>query len=377
MAYPVKWFHSSFEGAPVLTSAAGAMIGVLDACLLNGFNTKAVSSLTYNSGNNTCTVMISGGHGFQKYQIVSISGANESGFNGEQRVISVTDTTLSYIPATTPGAPTATGTITIKTPPIGGWAKPFSDTNLAAYKSIDVGATGIYLRVDDGSGSYSPTFGCETMTDINTWTGSFNDGWFKKDENSTNTVIPRQWAVVGDSRLFYLITWPMAEVNNIDGSPYVFGDITTYKAGDAYHALLVNGIQTGYGNSQFGQLNVNSKKALARSYTQTPGPVFVYTPGSYASEQLGKAGIPYPNPVDSGLYIHDKIFVSEGSYKQGAIRGELPGLKQIIQELPFPHNTIQDVFPSRPGALMWALRAGTSGGANWIEPLFDLVGPWR
>ena len=46
MSQYVVWFDSSETGAPVLNNAAGRLIGVLDACLITGFNTKAVTITT-------------------------------------------------------------------------------------------------------------------------------------------------------------------------------------------------------------------------------------------------------------------------------------------------------------------------------------------
>ena len=69
-----------------------------------------------------------------------IAGASPAGLNGEQRVTSVTATQFTF--AATESDQTATGTITSKIAPIGGWQKAFSGTNKAAYQiTTDIGAT--------------------------------------------------------------------------------------------------------------------------------------------------------------------------------------------------------------------------------------------
>ena len=50
MSQFVMWFDSSETGAPVLNNANGSMIAVLDACLVTGFNNKAVQSINVAAG---------------------------------------------------------------------------------------------------------------------------------------------------------------------------------------------------------------------------------------------------------------------------------------------------------------------------------------
>jgi hypothetical protein len=377
MPYPVKWFHSSFEGAPTLSSAAGTLIGVLDACLLTGFNTKTVDSIT-RSG-TTATATVSGGHGYQKYQIVAVAGANEADYNGEFRVTGITSTTFTFEVANSPATP-ATGTLTAKTAPVGGWEKAFSGTNKAAYRSIEVGATGLYLRVDDtntvsgwnSSGEHSWITAYETMTDVDTGSGWGSAGWWWKSYTGL-----WQWALAGDGRLFYVIPWPLygGQQRHYNGSTFWFGDIKSYRLGDAYHAgLQVGPNNSTYCHSNFCQLSSTTNKSLARSYHQGPGISYHQCLGHGASAYLGYGGIGYPNAANNGLYIHDQVLVQD----LYGIRGELPGVKQLLHSNPLAHNVIQDSIPARPGALLWPLSTGPFLQSGAIaQVLFDLVGPWR
>jgi hypothetical protein len=54
-------FMSNEQGAPVLNNAAGSLISVLDACLVNGFNTVGIFSITITD--NVATVVTSATHG--------------------------------------------------------------------------------------------------------------------------------------------------------------------------------------------------------------------------------------------------------------------------------------------------------------------------
>jgi hypothetical protein len=129
----VKYFHGSMPGAPVLSGTAGALINVLDACLVNGFGVSAVASLVV--AGEVATATISGGHSGEVGSVMTVAGATPSGLNGEKKVLSVGggNTTLTF-DATGIADQTATGSITIKVSGAG-WVKAFSGTNLAAYRA--------------------------------------------------------------------------------------------------------------------------------------------------------------------------------------------------------------------------------------------------
>lgn len=145
----VKFFTSDMPGAPTLNKAAGAIIPVLDACLVNGFDTKTLDSLVVSS--NVATATIAAGHSYRKYAVIEISGATPSGLNGQHRITSTTGTTFTF-ETTGIADQTATGTITAKMAPAG-WSKPFTGTNEAVYAPNKVGASSAFFRVIDTSTS--------------------------------------------------------------------------------------------------------------------------------------------------------------------------------------------------------------------------------
>ncbi len=81
MSTAVKYYDSTMSGAPSLSGTAGALVGVLDACLVDGFGSVTVDSLTVAS--NVATATISGGHQFAMIgntgPVITIAGANPSG----------------------------------------------------------------------------------------------------------------------------------------------------------------------------------------------------------------------------------------------------------------------------------------------------------
>ncbi len=129
MTFPVKWYSSAMEGAPLLSSGVagaahttnpGSLIALLKAVLVTGFGIKSVSSLVYSSAAQTITATVSAGHKYLVDQVIELSGANESGFNGEFRVLSVTSTTVVMgLDNGTPSAVNATGSLSLNIPSLG------------------------------------------------------------------------------------------------------------------------------------------------------------------------------------------------------------------------------------------------------------------
>src|ERR1700740_2942620 len=117
----VKYFDSTMIGGPVLSGTVGSIIGILDACLVNGFGQVTLDSLVVSGGVATATR--AAGHSHVKDGVAFIAGSSIALLNGEQKVTAVTATTFQF--ATTAADGTATGTITSKVAPAG-WVKAFT-----------------------------------------------------------------------------------------------------------------------------------------------------------------------------------------------------------------------------------------------------------
>ncbi|MEJ5037438.1 hypothetical protein WH285_10885 [Acinetobacter johnsonii] len=250
----IKFYVHSNNNAPQLQNAYGSMIGVLDACLVNGISLGPVSTLT--AVGTIVTAVFSAAHNLMQYQVLKITGANQAEYNGEHRILTVPNaTSVTFQLAGTPSVTTATGAMTATLPPLG-WEKPFSSVNeagggKAAYRSKNVLlASRPYLRVvDELDPAYSATYAkyakvgiVEDMADINTllgvqapfdatspdknWQGinggttatSFN-GWAKwyyargnhagVSGNQFDITAPitgiRSWMVIGTKDYFYIL----------------------------------------------------------------------------------------------------------------------------------------------------------------------------
>lgn len=179
----IKFYVHTNNNAPQLQNAYGSMINVLDACLINGIDIGAISSLT--ASGTTATALFSSSHNLMQYQVIKIAGANQAEFNGEHRILSIPDTqSVTFELASVPSASSATGAISASLPPLG-WEKPFSSVNgggggKAAYRSTNLLLPSRpFLRVvDELDPAYTATYAkyakvgiVEDMTDIDTMLG--------------------------------------------------------------------------------------------------------------------------------------------------------------------------------------------------------------
>lgn len=389
----VKYFDSSMGGAPVLTGQAGSLINVLDACLVNGFNTRTVQSLTRSGSVVTATYATAHGYTVQPVgQWIAISGANEPGYNGEWRILSTpSSTTLTFdIGAATPASP-ATGTITSKVAALG-LLRPFGDTTRAAYR-LPPGTTQHYWQVlDDNTGTTQRSANCrgyEVMTAIDTGTGLFpttaqqagKGQWIYKSGTQNGTS--RRWKIIGDGKGFYLFTYPFdtaAEVSSIT----FFGEFNTFRSGDAFHTAIFAGAgeQTSTSGSASLPLATYAFSVLsqgrattqahyaARSYTQIGSAVLIGKFGDGATATIGSGGMDYPNAVDNGYHI-GAVKVIDGVLE----RGIWPGLYQPLHS---PALVDGDVVPDLVGlAGRKVMVFETSAASGRGRPIFDFIGPWR
>lgn len=397
MTFPVKWYSSAMQGAPFLssgsagsshTTSAGTLITMLKAILVNGFGSLSLSSATYDDTASTITLTTATTHAYLVDQIIEVSGANESGFNGEFRVVSVTSNKLVLaLDNGTPAAATATGTLTIKIPSLG-WAVEFEDAAnyLCIFKRTDAAATPIRLRVDNSawsgwnanSGYIAKVQMVEDVTDINTYTLVREYQW-----PCSHSYGRLDWQAVGDSRILYFLPSYGGYANSYPGARpcFAFGDITTLRAGDKYHCLLTGCNISGTWNSSaqtsgsyFMHFGSATHKTLARSYHQLVGAVAVQWRGYYS--YIGD-GLSFPNPADNGFYLStDQVPVNDDL----SLRGYLPGIV-----VPYATTTAYDGvnlknLPALPNKIVRLICSAYFSGstADYRRLIgFDIKGPWR
>lgn len=331
MTLPV-YLRSDMAGAPVLTGSNGSINALLSACLVNGFNTQAVTSATASGG--VVTFNFPSAPGFSALDTVTIAGATNAVFNGQFRAQSAANNQV-LVPI--PGAPdgAVAGTITMKFSPLG-WTRPYSGTGLGAYRQGGSAAHKRFLRVYDGaltSSAQAAFRGYEAMTAISTGTGPFPT----TAQAAGNGVVifspyggtagPFPWALVGTPRAFYLTTVydtaPSQNTFRKTDSVYTvpFGELANIrKPGDIYAQYAPSG-------GDFPQSGVY----IARPYTGVSGSVSGGSVlGPSGTNSLSGTGA-YPDVASGGIDFVGGPAVLDPSNAQQAVRGYLPGVVCPLQ----------------------------------------------
>lgn len=365
----VKFFTSAMSGAPALTNAAGTVIAVLDACLVNGFGSVTLDSLVVSS--NVATGTVSTGHGFAMTgatgPVIRIEGATPSGLNGDWRIQTVPNSTTLTFATSGIGNQTATGTITAKRAPAG-FEKAFSGTNLAAYRALDVRGTRQYFRIDDTSAATSDSFEAirryATMTDVNTGTDGSPVLYFTKCGGNSSAA--KAWRLYADWASFWLIadTWSAGH------GQLFFGDLAQPSVPvDVGHGAIAGHVTVGgWTQSSIADLTTSAQMNLAVSYDGTTKNVAAYRRGhSLNGEVAGGGGAAYQSSI--GLLVK-AIEAFEGTT---AYRGLMPGwYGQVHANLSAWNNDYYE------HAQIGTLRGDVLiHGAGAYYQFFDITGPWR
>lgn len=236
----IQFFCSDNFNAPSLDNNWGALINVLDACLVNGLSLPALSSASGDGSQVTLTFTVD--HKVKMFQVIRLTGFSPDNLNGDYRVIGVPNTSKLVIESTVTSI--TNGTVSLK--PLG-YEKSFSGTNKAVYRNANQNAMyRPFLRVDNSLDPvYSSTYAkfakvgvLETCTGINdisgaqipfdstnqtkNWVGTGSGksayvGWAKwyyarntdAYNASADSAAPasgaRPWMIVGNGQAFYLL----------------------------------------------------------------------------------------------------------------------------------------------------------------------------
>lgn len=387
----MKFFHSAMPGAPVLTTAAGSLRDLLNACLVDGFGLKSITGMTVAGGVATVTVVAP--HAFVVGTVAEVAGVSPAGLNGQVRVTEVTATTIKFA-TTVPDGPVS-GTATIKVASLG-WLKSFTGTNKAVYRSAAVESAKFYLRVNDATAGYARVVGYEAMTTVDAGTRPFPTNtqvsgglyWSKCMAGQAN-----KWALFGDERIFYICVDPFSAPESYGDRMQctAFGEPTAFKAGDAFCTIItgcmgdrsVGGEVEGCVARSAGSTTPTNTNGcfVARSHTGT-GASVPYAPLGVAAHNSSNAYAGggtygygnYPNSPDGGLLLSDAL-----GYESG-YRFSMPGVKHLIQNAVGALSALQTVDGSGDmlGRKVMIIPVGS---VSYASPQgvtsFDITGPWR
>lgn len=334
MTLPV-YLHSAMPGAPVLSGTNGSINALLNACLVNGFNTQSATSATASEG--VVTFNFASAPGVAALDAVTIAGASNSAVNGQKRVQSAaSNQVLVAIPGVPDGA--VGGTITLKISPLG-WTRPYAGTNLGVYRQGGSSTTKRYLRVYDGAltstGVYNPR-GYEAMTAVSTGSGPFPTA-AQAAGNGVDMYGPapalsnKPWVVVGTPRAFYMLTaygnaYSAGDPLSVsDTYQFFFGDLDrVQKLGDTYAcAIAASAAFPGGGGAV----------VLPRPHSATAGAVYadLLSPTG-ANTSYRTQAAEFPDAATGGFTLGDAWAVMQTS-PASVLRGFMPGLLSVWQNI--------------------------------------------
>jgi hypothetical protein len=343
-------FRSTDAGAPVLNNAAGALISVLDACLVTGFNSVGVSSISITS--NVATVTTSAAHGLAVGQVAAVADSGVVAANGNLTVLTVPSATTYTAACATADTTNSASGASSKRASLG-WVKQFTGTNKAIYKMSDVASYGQQLRIDDTAvGFDARVIGVENPTAIDTYTDAFptaaqlsGGGYWPK---AANTTAAKVWAIVGDERFFYYVTEDSARngaysVSRVGHAGGFFGDILSFKNGEAYGCIVGGSYSTGNIITSLPAVKHTSLGAVPSlvdfSYicrqhtgiTKSVNVAFNHPGANINAVTSGLAAPNYPSPVDNGaLFAEPSLVVENLTAQNHPVRGVIPGLAHML-----------------------------------------------
>ena len=385
----VRWFHSEQADAPQIDCAATSeLIAILDACLLNGFDSNSVDSLVVTS--DVATVTIDGGHDYEKHAVIRIAGATPAELNGDWRIATADATTFTF--ATTGITDqTATGTITAIRATPGYWEKAFSDTDKAAYRSTHPDATGLYFRINDWAASTGGIRirGFESMTDVDTGTRPFpteaQESTYRWRKSSTTSAgdLPRPWTLVADESF----VWFFIDFNNVETRPatmYHFGDVAG-RLDDAYR-FVITGHTTatpGFPGSNTDQNDFSGSSSAGCYFARNAAgaetnPSLYVRHGRTATASPGD-GPAFPDNLTGGYLFSPAMAGSNNTATSTIMRGLVPGILQSWTDaestLGSDVRRVLDPTTHYDRAVM--VVAVTSAAFNQSHVGVDIWGPWR
>lgn len=360
MATNATWFSSSQIGAPsVNTTDPSGLLKILDACLVTGWGEKSILSASIDG--DLVTFNFGSGHGFNVFQKITITGADDPLLNGTHKTVSTTNNTATVRVI---GALSSSGAIKIKIAPLG-YESIFGTTDplRRAYRSLSPSSNKRVLYLDMGypaSAGYAATTPsrramvsvCEDMTvlgeQINSLTDVINNKptnkngalfWHQSRNSTKDSDISSQalnWKVIGNGDFFYIAITSSLYFGTASFRHDIFGFgeyvaldqsqpdrvfiSANYSANDnstsAYSTQLVGKFGTGSASAYTFALD---EAGLAKNI------ISPFNSGDAIYMTSGLAGAPYPSAY--GNFLFTSVLKVLGS--DGGVKGFMPSYVTI------------------------------------------------
>lgn len=389
----VKWIRHDMRGAPEIRgNAPGALIAALKALLVTGWGSTTALSVTVAAGIATAT--FNAGSSFTEHAVVLVEGAAPAALNGEARVLTASNTQITF--ATTAPDGLATGTITVKNAPAG-WEEVFWATNKSVFRSTDVTGARFSLWVDDSNGMYARVRGFEAMTDVATGSGPFptdvllsGGGYWHKSMAANSTPIPYLLAA-DPKQVLQAISYGVASISSYNSTTvYGFGEGVHFNpAGDPFATVLsaAGSLNNSLGVGGLSGASANSSSSggafFARAWQGLGGAVYARPiPESGATTTLSGGDSTMgaaPSLVDGSVKMARMLLKEQGA--PGVLRSCTPGCFYVPQVLDSSLYQVLFALHEGGGELqgrrLAAVFVGNGVASRGGTAFIDITGPWR
>lgn len=401
-ATATQLFRSTDTNSPVISGTVGTLLAAIQAWAVDGYTAASVTSIT-ESGTTYTVTLGAANNTLNTGNYLKIAGCTGAftALNDRWQITVSSSTVVTFTGPGGLGSP-ATGTITYAKAGLG-WSNAFASAgNIGVFRPQSVtGRTNqFYYRCNDNAPNATPGAreACGrayvTMSDLSTGTEAYPTTAQQADpgrvwrKSTTADSTARAWYAWGDGATLY---W----VINSDGTANTgrmlcgFGGYLTDVAGDGYNSFLSGAASSNSAAPSAGNGTLSTPVSpvattiwnvahTPRSYTQLGTSVPICglqmwgsgasgNPISYISNNF----MPYPHPVDSGLYVGPILVVEAGM----AIRGRFPGLYGHMH-VTAPCNE-GDQVTTVVGLTGVTLRAVTVASVSQTGMVFaDEFGPW-
>lgn len=373
----VKFIRSSDKGVPPAPSDWATFVAWIKGVFIDGFNQVNVTRVAHQTGELTLT--LPDNHGFEQWQVLSLSGAADARFNTDMRVLrvrgqEVTCSVDNRLP------PTTTGSMKVKQAPVGWEITHESETILVLHSKAPGGQ--YYFQFLKRDAQQIEVRGAEGWTNgqpVNEWYSSESSTQSKSWWAGLARSRP-SWAVIGDNQLFFTVS----EVSGValhprdkgfDGSSTlgIFGKFESYNPANPGHSLL-SYISYPYGSSWHN--GANFTPSLGSGFSSDPGLSVSRDSsgwfqlngvwcGIWGADANGEYSS-YPISVQGGIVLSPTYVVS-----RSALWGRMPGL---YRGTDYPTNQVLTGVPGMDGHTFIAVGTGGYGRDRWF---IDITGPWR
>ena len=374
----VKFIRSSDKGVPPAPGDWTTFVTWIKGVFIDGFNQVNVTRVTHQTGELTLTLPDS--HGFEQWQVLSLSGAADARFNVDMRVLrvrgqEVTCSVDNRLP------PTTTGAMKVKQAPVGWEITYENETTLVLHSKapggqyyfqfLKRGATQFEIRGAEGWSNGQPVnewYRSESSTESASWWGGFS-------------YSSPAWAVIGDDQLVYTLhqvggvsLHPRdTAFDNYDLSLGAFGKFAHINPANPGHSVFSRSTyphNSKWTNSldfvlQLGASGGSSPTAVGSRATSGQFVPTGQAVNAWAAEP-GSVGAGFPLKVQNGFVI-SPTYVSSAE----ALWGQWPGLYRGSR---YPTGQVVTGIPGMDGHAFLPVATGSYGASRWF---IDITGPWR